>query len=198
MRRILASVLTFLSVLVLPAVASAHVVVKPNEVGVGAFQTFTTSVPNEKEVPVTALRLVIPAGLKEVSPTVKPGWDVTTKKSGDAVTEIAWNGGSIPSGMRDDFTFSAQAPAKSTTLQWKAYQTYKDGTVVSWDQTPTSGEDDDDGSDKGPYSTTKVVNDLNNNDTATDTTKSSSSTGAYILSGVALALAIVALVAKRK
>jgi uncharacterized protein YcnI len=35
-------------------------VVKPNEVKVAAFQTFTMGVPNEKEIPTTAIRLVIP------------------------------------------------------------------------------------------------------------------------------------------
>ena len=198
MKKFLASFLAILSAVLLPAAASAHVVVKPDEVGVGAFQTFTTSVPNEKNVPVIALRLVIPSGLKEITPTVKPGWKVTTKKSGDEITEIDWSGGNIPVGMRDDFTFSAQAPAKTTALRWKAYQTYKNGTVVSWNQTPTSGEDDKSGGDKGPYSTTKVINDLDDSATVASANNSGSSTGSYILSGIALALAIVALVVKRK
>ena len=39
---------------------SAHVSVRPEEVGIGTFQTFTVGVPNEKDSPTTALRLVIP------------------------------------------------------------------------------------------------------------------------------------------
>lgn len=183
----------------MPVTVSAHVVVSPSEVGAGAFQTFTTSVPNEKNVPTTALRLVIPDGLKEVMPTVKPGWKITVKKSGDDVTEIDWKGGSIPVGMRDEFTFSAQAPADATTLQWKVYQTYADKTVVSWDQTPTSGDEDDDSGSSGPYSTTKVINDLSDSASATNSSASGNNqAGAYVLAGVALALAIMALLNQHK
>lgn len=141
--------------------AFAHVVVRPNQVGVAAFQTFTTGVPNEKEIPTTGLRVVIPEGLKYVSPNVKPGWTIEVKKSGEGeaavVTEIIWTGGSIPAGQRDDFMFSAQAPAEETTLTWKAYQTYENGEIVSWDQEPSK---DHDNHDVKPYSETKVVNDL--------------------------------------
>jgi hypothetical protein len=51
----------------------------------------------------------------------------------ERVSEISWTGGNIPAGQRDEFLFSAQAPASSTTIPWKAYQTYADGSVVAWD-----------------------------------------------------------------
>lgn len=170
--------------------AFAHVVVKPDTVGVSAFQTFTTGVPNEKDNPTTQIRLVIPDGLKEVSPTVKPGWKIDEKKDGDNVTEITWSGGQIPVGQRDDFTFSAQAPDKETTLAWKAYQTYSDGTVVSWDQTPDPNKKDDDS--LTPYSQTKVVNDLT---AASNTSGKTDRTPLYV-SLLALVVAIVALLRK--
>jgi uncharacterized protein YcnI len=142
--------------------AFAHVVVKPSEVGAAAFQTFSVGVPVEKDNPTVSLRLVIPEGLKYVSPNVKPGWKIDIKKSGAgedaAVTEITWTGGEIPPGQRDDFVFSAQAPAHQTSLIWKAYQTYNDGEVIAWDQKPSDKKDD---KSVTPYSTTKVVNDLN-------------------------------------
>jgi uncharacterized protein YcnI len=42
------------------AVASAHVVVEPATTGIGAEQTYTMGVPNEKDQAVTAIRLLIP------------------------------------------------------------------------------------------------------------------------------------------
>jgi uncharacterized protein YcnI len=146
----------------------AHVVVKPNQVNVAAFQTFTVGVPNEKELPTVGLRLMIPDNLKHVSPNVKPGWNVIVKKSGEGedakVTEISWTGGSIPAGQRDDFLFSAQAPADAGAINWKAYQTYQDGTVVAWDQDPNAPKPSvapgEEGESTTPYSVTKVVNDL--------------------------------------
>jgi uncharacterized protein YcnI len=141
----------------------AHVVVKPAQVGVGAFQTFTVGVPNEKEQVVTGIKLVIPAGLKHVSPNVKPGWTIDIKKEGSGdeavITELYWFGGTIPVGQRDEFLFSAQVPSTETNLKWKAYQSYKDGTVVAWDQ-ESANTTDDDSSNAGPLSLTKVVNDL--------------------------------------
>lgn len=197
-KKLLLSVITGLAVLLMPAVAMAHVAVQPGEVGVGKTQVFSINVPTEKEVPTVGVRIVLPSGLQEVMPTVKAGWQIETKTAGEddktEVTEISWTGGSIPAEQRDEFSFSAQVPAEATTLQWKAYQTYQDGSVVSWDQTPTDGHDDAEG-DKGPYSTTKVVNDL-----ATTTTNDdkSNQVGPYVVAGLALVVAIVALVIKRK
>src|SRR5260221_12481951 len=105
-----------LFVLVQPAFA--HVVVKPSQANVAEFQTFTVGVPNEKEVPVVSLKLLIPEGLMNVSPNVKPGWAIKIIKTGEGedatVTEIDWTGGNIPSRERDDFLFSAQVPANET------------------------------------------------------------------------------------
>lgn len=160
---------------------SAHVSVKPNEVGVGKYQTFNVSVPVEKDVATTGVRLIIPAGLEHVSPNVKPGWDVEIKKAGtsmkgsilntgapapdpETVAEIIWTGGSIPKGMRDDFYFSAKTPAEVGELKWMAYQIYADGAEVAWDLEssahPKTAEGKEDFSTSGPYSVTKIVNDL--------------------------------------
>lgn len=145
--------------------AWAHVTVKPKEAAVGAFQTFTVGVPVEKDVPTTEIRLVVPEGLNYVTPNVKPGWTIDIVKDGEGeeakVKEIRWTGGSIPAGQRDEFLFSAQVPAKEATVAWKAYQTYEDGSVVSWDQDPKKehGHEDEDET-KGPFSETNVVNDI--------------------------------------
>ena len=154
-------------------VASAHVTVKPAEVGVATRQIFNVSVPNEKDVAVTKIRLVIPVGVDSVTPNVKPGWNVEAVKTSDdgvaAIKEIVWDGGSIPAGQRDDFAFSAKAPAKTGEVQWKAYQTYEDGTTVSWDQAPKADGHSEEGGNAGPYSVTKVVDDLEEGQAAAST-----------------------------
>lgn len=140
-----------------PVATFAHVTVKPSEALTGTYQTFTTSVPNEKDTPTVAIRVVIPESVESVTPTVKPGWLIETKKYGDKVTEITWTGGSIPAQMRDEFTFSAHLPSEAGDIHWKAYQTYQDGTVVSWDQTPSDKHGHGEDENKGPYSTTVVI-----------------------------------------
>lgn len=149
--------------------ASAHVTVKPAEAGVASFQIFTVSVPVEKDLPTTQVRLVLPEGLEYVMPTVKQGWRIDTVKKKAAqeapIEEIIWRGGQIPNGFRDEFTFSAKVPAQAGDLNWKAYQTYRDGSVVSWDLLPGTAQPKNasgtpDFSEKGPASVTKIVDDL--------------------------------------
>jgi len=139
--------------------AFAHVSVKPSKAGVATFQTFVVGVPVEKDMATVGIRLVIPQGFEHVTPNVKPGWRISVKRAEvemsegmeptnehaeGPVTEISWTGGVIPSGQRDEFVFSAKVPGESTILAWKAYQTYADGSVVSWDKTqeeqPKDGE----------------------------------------------------------
>ena len=179
--------------LFLPASAYAHVTVKPTEVLSGEYQTFTTSVPNEKDVALTAIRLVIPRDVKSVTPTVKQGWEIDTKKTGEDITEINWSGGTIAAGLRDEFTFSAKVPANKEEIVWKAYQTYQDGSIVAWDQKPTEDHSHAITDEtKGPYSVTTV------SDEAVAAKEGSSesdlsSMAAFVLSGVAIILSVIAI-----
>jgi uncharacterized protein YcnI len=199
MKKVLLSLISAITILAVPVTTYAHVVVKPAEVAPGAFQTFTTGVPNEKDVPVTGLRVVIPEGVMHVSPNVKPGWQIKITKSGDGedakVTEIEWTGGSIPAGQRDDFVFSAQAPATASTINWKAYQTYQDGTVVAWDKDPAAAKDSDESST--PYSQTKVAEPTKDDAGDSSTKQDQRANVAIALSAVALVF-VIALPAMRR
>lgn len=177
-----------------PISAFAHVVITPNEALTGAYQTFTTSVPNEKDISVTGIRLIIPESVESVTPTVKPGWEIQTKKSGDKTIEITWTGGTIPAELRDEFTFSAHLPSQAGDINWKAYQTYQDGSVVSWDQKPAEDHSHE-SEDKGPYSTTTVSDKV---ETTTEPQTNSSPVAPYIMSILALALSVFALVRNAK
>ncbi len=195
MKKLLAGgIAAIITVLALPAVAFAHVVVTPNQAGVGEELVFSVSVPNEKEVAVTSVKLDVPKGVSAVTPIVIPGFTISTDGSGDNVTAITWTG-SIPVGQREDFSFGAQAPSSATELDWKAYQTYADGSVVHWDQKP-AGSDDATG-DAGPFSVTKVVNDLSSG-TSAASGNSSKENLAFAFSIAALVLSAVGLFMRRK
>ncbi len=137
--------------------ASAHVVVTPNEVLTSQRTTFAVSVPNEHDTPVTAVRLIIPEGLSSVRPYAKQGWDVKVATTGAGETlstsEITWTSAdaTVPVNLKDDFLFSAKTPSNSTSLVWKAYETYQSGLTVAWEQAPS------DAKDNTPYSVTEVV-----------------------------------------
>lgn len=160
----------FVSVLVLgfAGSAAAHVVVSPAMAPGASYQTFTISVPNEKTVPTTMVALDIPAGLKSVTPYLKPGWKITTTKNAEGdVTRIEWSGGSIPAEFKDSFQFTLKTPSEPTTLPWKAYQTYQGGEVVAWDQAPVEEDHDKKDAKEGemaeveevanPYSETEIT-----------------------------------------
>lgn len=140
--------------LLLPGAVFAHSTVSPTQTATSKYESFSLSVPTEKDIPTVGMRLIVPAELDRVTPVVKPGWNIQILKDATGkVTELSWTGGSIPAGQKDFFIFSGRTPATSTVLVWKAYQTYRDGTVVNWDQTPS-----DEGHDAvaNPYSTTVV------------------------------------------
>lgn len=143
-------------------VASAHVVVKPSDVRTGAYQTFSMGVAAERDSPTVSVKLMVPEDLISVRPTVKSGWTIQTDKQGEGedavITAITWTGGDIGASYRDEFTFSAKTPDHPMDLSWKAYQTYQDGTVVSWDQ-PDSGDTEVEGATSGPFSVTRVTAD---------------------------------------
>lgn len=210
LKKIVVGLFVFAFMFVIQNQAYAHVVVRPAEVGVGVFQTFTIGVPVEKEIATTEVRLVLPEGLNHVTPNVKPGWNIevlhaeaTTMEEDDhahaPVTEIIWRGGVIPQGQRDEFLFSAQVSSEETTLSWKAYQTYADGSVVSWelgsdDQQPKDEEGNVDYSQFGPASETKVINDLSEGSEESNM-EDKSSVGAHdAKSGLALGLSVIAIV----
>jgi uncharacterized protein YcnI len=193
MKKILIAFLMFL-IMAIPGVASAHVIVTPNQADVGQELTFNVSVPNERNTPVVSIELDLPSGVAEVVPTEKDGWTIRTTTDGSIsdpeLSSITWTAGNIPVGEREDFSFSAQVPGSATTLDWKAYQTYGDGTVVHWDQTP-NGKSDDSVGNSGPYSVTHVVNDLSN--TATTSTSNGSTSMATLALVIALSALLVSI-----
>jgi uncharacterized protein YcnI len=198
-RAILAGALTVLATLFVPAIAYAHVTVTPGQADVAQELVFNVSAPNEKLVPVTSIKLLIPSGVSNVIPTSKDGWTITTTTNGDnanpEITTINWSG-TIPVGQRQDFSFSAQVPGQATELDWKAYQTYADGSVVHWDQKP-AGTDDATG-DAGPYSVTKVIDDLTVSNSSTGPNIDFGLVGSYAVAGIALVVAAAALALKRR
>jgi uncharacterized protein YcnI len=202
------------------AQASAHAVVSPNQANIGEFINFSLGVPSEKPVATVGIKLMLPDGLSYVTPFVKPGWKIEVKQKPEVkdgkpvmtddgtqaqiVSEIDWTGGSIPADQKDQFMFSAQVPASATTLAWKVYQTYADGSVVSWDQDPNAAQLKDsmgnmDFSKVGPYSATKIINDLvSNNGPVTNPAAPQSATKTNLALGLSVAAVLLALWAAMK
>lgn len=182
--------------------AHAHVLVEPKEVGVGEALKFTVDVPSEQEDKSTiSIRLVLPYEMR-VGVYTKPGWNAEIKKvPGDIpnlASEIIWSGGEIPTQFKDQFEFYTSVPPEETTLAWKAYQTYNDGSIVAWELDPSAGQPTDeegnpDFSEFGPYSQTRVINDLQEEQVSETPINQSSMRNVLILSVTAVVLSTLAL-----
>jgi uncharacterized protein YcnI len=128
------------AMLTISAPALAHVVVTPEEVSAGDYETLTVSVPTEKEIPSTEIRVEVPEGflLSGVQPV--PGWEHTFQEDGGVVRAVTFSGGEIRPQEFQQFLLQAQAPEKPGEYPWKAFQTYEDGSVVEWVGPPDSEE----------------------------------------------------------
>ncbi len=128
------------AMLAVAAPAHAHVVVSPEEVKAGDYETLTVSVPTEKEVPTTEVRVQVPEGflLSGVQPV--PGWDHSFEEDRGVVTAVTFSGGEIWPREFQQFLVQAQAPEEPGGYPWKATQTYEDGSTVEWAGAPDSEE----------------------------------------------------------
>src|SRR4028119_732327 len=126
------------AMLAVAAPAGAPVVVSPEEVTAGDYETLTVSVPTEKEIPTTEIRVEVPDGflLSGVQPV--PGWEHSFEEDRGVVTAVTFSGGEVRPREFQQFLVQAQAPEEPGEYPWKAAQTYEDGSVVEWTGAPDS------------------------------------------------------------
>lgn len=116
--------------------ASAHVTVQPSETSQGKYEVFTIKVPSESDtVPTTKIEVKIPGDVNISRVEPKPGWKYEVQKDETGkITSITWaaeDEGLLPIefGM---FNISGKVGDDAKEIVWKAYQTYKDGSIVEW------------------------------------------------------------------
>ena len=112
------------------AVLDAHVVVTPRESAAGAEQTYTVRVPTEGTVSSMSVELEIPDGLHVMQVASGEGYTFDVKKDGNRIVSITWKKEIKPKEFAL-FTFTAHNP-QSGALQWKAHQTFADGSMRHW------------------------------------------------------------------
>lgn len=116
--------------------ASAHVTVKPTTSTTNTWETYTVTVPVEKEVATTKVTVQIPNNVQFELTRSMPDWTakITKDEKNQQVSTITWeaNKDGIQPGEFEKFEFIAKNPGKASTIAWKAIQYYSDGTSVSW------------------------------------------------------------------
>jgi uncharacterized protein YcnI len=127
---------------VVPALAHATVRTEMNlsESKVGASETYRLRVPTEKPMATTEVRMVVPEGLTISTFQTQSGFTRTAQKNAQGViTEVTWRG-NIDVDEYGLFVFRAKNPAAPTTLRFKVFQKYADGSVVAWDNDSKDAE----------------------------------------------------------
>ena len=135
MRRLIALTLLTLSV---PAIAAAHVGVRPRESKVGAEEHYTVRVPTEGAVSTTSVRFVVPDGVTVMDVPKPTVGSVDVKRDGTRIVEITWTREIKPKESAE-FMFHAKNPAQGESILWKAYQMFADGTSADWIGAPGAG-----------------------------------------------------------
>ena len=127
MRRLIALTLLVLAV---PALALAHISVRPRESKPDAEEHYTIRVPTEGAVATTHVMLEIPTDVTVLEVLPAEGATFETAKQGDRIMSITWRN-SIPPKASAEFAFRARNPSASE-ISWKAHQHFSDGTVADW------------------------------------------------------------------
>jgi uncharacterized protein YcnI len=102
----------------------------PRESAAGAEQLYTVRVPTEGTVSSVMLELDIPDGVHVMQVMPGEGFTFDVKKDGSRIVSITWKREIKPKEFAL-FTFTAHNP-QSGTLQWKAHQTFADGSTRHW------------------------------------------------------------------
>jgi uncharacterized protein YcnI len=126
--------------------AWAHSTVSPEEVPAGSSETFTVTVPGEKEdVAIIEERVDVPQGFEVTDVSSPSGWQGEVEGG-----SVVWSGGEINLDKEQEFTFEARTPQEPGEYAFRLFDTYEDGSVSRW----TGAEDSD-----NPASVIRVVSD---------------------------------------
>ena len=117
--------------------AGAHVSVLPGQVTQGEAQQFTIRVPNERDVPTTAVSVAFPDEITVYAFADPPGdWTVAPVRAPDGrFTGAEYRGGQVAVDGYVDFTVLG-TPFDAGQALFPARQTYADGQVKPWTGPP--------------------------------------------------------------
>jgi len=121
-----------------PMAASAHVTVSPSNTAATSYSILTFSVGHGCEgSPTTALTFTVPESVESVTPTVTPGWSITTTENTVAYTAAE----PLADGLRTTFDLSVKLPdlPAGERLEFPVLQECEVGSV-DWAEPVVDGE----------------------------------------------------------
>lgn len=153
----LATVAALLAALAVPAWAAAHVDVLPTTVVQGEAAEFTIRVPNERDIPNTAVRVDFPPQVTVYALSdPPPGWRVTPRTAPDGRLAGVTLQGRLAAGRYLDYTVLG-TPFDAGTATWRSFQTYADGRVKPWTTDGAAEEGESGPTTPGPAAVTEIL-----------------------------------------
>ncbi len=140
MKKLLFALLALAIVVPVLAHATVRTEMGLSESKVGMTETYRLRVPTEKPIATTEVRMIVPEGLTVSGFQTQNGFVRTAQKNDKGlITEVTWRG-RIAVDEYGLFVFRAKNPTTPTTLRFKVYQKYSDGSVVAWDNDDRTAE----------------------------------------------------------
>lgn len=136
--------------------ASAHVVLEDQAALAGSSYRATFRVGHGCDgSPTTAIRVILPAGVRGAKPMPKAGWTLAVRREvlaqpydshgktvREDVVEISWTASApehaLPDAWYDEFVLRATLPAQAGPLWFRVLQTCA-GSQLDWTDIPTRG-----------------------------------------------------------
>jgi hypothetical protein len=130
--RCLAAVAAGAVALVAAVPAGAHVLAVPAAVADGASIRIELDVPNERQSPMTVLKVELPEGLTVERAEAASGWLAQTEER-----RVTWSGASLEPAATARFPLHIRADRPAGQVALVATQRYADGASTPWDVTVT-------------------------------------------------------------
>ncbi len=125
--------LAALAMLLFVVAAFAHVTVLPAESTAGKNENYVMRVPNERDSPTVRIEVEFPAEANIGYFEQKAPWKLELKRDDKKkILSAVWTGGVLNLNEYAEFKFSARNPAAGSTMTWKVFQIYQDGSKSEW------------------------------------------------------------------
>ena len=121
---------TLVAIIGFPALAGAHVTIRPRESKASVEEKYTVRVPTEGQVATVSVELDIPEGVTVIDVPSSEGAKHETTKTGTRITTIKWTK-EIPPTQAAEFLFVARNPA-GAQISWNVRQNLADGKTTPW------------------------------------------------------------------
>ena len=121
--------------ILLPAVAYAHVSITPRNSTTGATEKYTIRIPTEGKVATTGAEIEFPAGVIVETIQAPMGWTYEVKRQDDRIVSMTIQADVKP-GEFIEVGFVARNPRQGSQIVWTLRQRFADGTVTDWTKGP--------------------------------------------------------------